>query len=172
MSTLKVNTITNTAGNADIANVGKIVQVVQATTNSAVTNTTTTFEDTNLTANITPSSNSNKILIIISQSFRVANGTAAGGGIQILRGSTVIQNATPSDGVGPAQYYFGNFGASSNIYMRHNTHILDSPSTTSATTYKTQFRLYSAGTGRDMQANPSLASSNGDSYITLMEVSA
>ena len=113
------------------------------------------------------------MLIIISQSFRVANGTAAGGGIQILRGSTVIQNATPSDGVGSQHnIILGNFGASSNIYMRHNTHIVDSPSTTSSTTYKTQFRLYSAGTGRDMQANPALASSNGDSYITLMEVSA
>ena len=151
---------------------GKILQVIHATTSSPASSTTASFIDSNLTATITPSSTSSKVLVIISQSFRIANGTAAGGGIQTLRNSTVIQAASPSDSVGPAQYYIGNFGASSNFYTRHNTHILDSPSTTSATTYKTQFRLYSVGTGRVMDANPGLASDDGDSYITLMEVAA
>ena len=39
MSTLKVNTITNTSGNPDVANMGKIVQVVQNISNSVVTTT-------------------------------------------------------------------------------------------------------------------------------------
>ena len=164
------NIVLNSNGTTAIP--GHIIQVVHATTNTPASSTTATFIDSNLTATITPSSTSSKVLVIISQSFRIANGTAAGGGIQTLRDSTVIQAASPSDSVGPAQYYIGNFGASSNFYSRHNTHIVDSPTYNlgDSITYKTQFRLYSTGTGRVMDANPGLASSDGDSYITLMEV--
>jgi len=151
---------------------GKVLQVIHGTTSSPVSSTTATFLDSNLSATITPSATSSKVLVIISQTFRIAGGGAAGGGIRILRGSTVIQAATPSDANGPAQYYIATFGASSNFYGVHNNHILDSPSTTSATTYKTQFRMYNPTTGSDMQANPGLSSLNGSSYITLMEVAA
>ena len=48
---------------------GKILQVVTATTSTQATNTSQTFADTNLTASITPSATSSKILIMISQAY-------------------------------------------------------------------------------------------------------
>ena len=66
MSTLKVNTITNVAGNADISNVGKVVQIVSSTKTDTASTTSTSFTDTGISASITPSSSSNKILILAS----------------------------------------------------------------------------------------------------------
>ena len=176
MSTLKVDTITNTAGNADIANVGKIVQVVQSQTTTTASNTTITMADTNLSGSITPSSTSNKILVYITQSFQIKMTTAVGGGFQLLRGSTVVHKAAPFSTDGstnvPIQLYFANFASNANFYAYHNMHFLDSPSTTSATTYKTQMAITLAGSGREIIAQPTGTNSNGISTITLMEVSA
>lgn len=105
---------------------GSIVQTVQTTASSEWYNSSAaTFEDvTGQSITITPSSSSNKILITLS-AWGIING-AGGMGIRLLRGSTSIHqmeslvNSTPwSQGC----YSFS---------------FLDSPSTTSATTYKIQ----------------------------------
>ena len=49
------------------AGFGKIGQVIQATTSSEVTNTSASYADTGLSASITPSSTSSKVLILIDQ---------------------------------------------------------------------------------------------------------
>ena len=164
MSQLKVNSIIPVGGVAS-GQGGGIIQVVQNTTSTHASNTTTTFADTNLSASITPTSTSSKILIVISQTARVLMTGATGGGFQILRGSTVIQ--TPD----PVQHYYANLVSNVNVYFIHNAHMIDTPSTTSATTYKTQMAVVLAGSSREIEAQPEGASGNGLSTMTLFEVS-
>jgi hypothetical protein len=115
---------------------GSVVQTVFASHDSQVNNNTSTFADTGLTAAITPTSSSNKILVTVMQNgvYKDQN-AAAGCQIQLLRASTVIsqlsKRAGGDNGTGTAATMsIGTVGVS----------ILDSPSTTSATTYKTQFK--------------------------------
>ena len=114
---------------------GTVIQTVFATHETQVSNTTSTFADTGLTATITPTSSSNKILVTVMQNGVYKDGSAAAGcQIQLLRGSTAIsqlsKRAGGDNGTGTAATMsIGTVGAS----------ILDSPNTTSSTTYKTQF---------------------------------
>jgi len=153
---------------------GSIIQVVQSSATSKVSNTTTTFVDSGLSGTITPSSTSSKILVFIVHSVNLKQSTANGGGFQILRGSTVIQEAAPIDSLSrPIQIYFGNLASSMDFYFHHPIQVLDSPSTTSATTYKTQMRLAISGNSREIQAQPQTdGSTDGISRMTLFEVSA
>ena len=153
---------------------GNILQVVQSSATSKVSNTTTTFADSGLSATITPTSSSNKILVLLVQSVNLKMTSAVGGGFQILRGSTVIQEAGAIDSSNrPIQIYIGNFPSSTDWYFHHPMQVLDSPSTTSAITYKTQMRLAIDGSQREIQAQPQTTGSiDGISRMTLMEVSA
>ena len=85
-----INAITGTIPQGNIANAslgavtalptglgGKVLQVVQATDGTEKSTTNTSFQDTSLSVNITPSSTSNKILII--GSLRIKSETASGG---------------------------------------------------------------------------------------------
>ena len=144
---------------------GNVIQVVQATTQTSVTNATTTFADSGLTANITPSSSSSKILVLVSQNFYVSlvSGSSQFGGLQIVRNSTAIY--TPAqDGTSSFDYGISTGGTVAQLYTRYAVCYLDSPATTSSTTYKTQMRVYYP-TGVISAQN-----SNGTSSIILMEV--
>ena len=144
---------------------GRILQVVHANQASAVESTNTAaYTDTGLTGTITPTSASSTILVMISQNFRLAsatNGGQNGGSIQILRGST---NITTNQ---QAYLFYNSNGQSASLfnYLNYSHQILDAPSTTSATTYKTQQITY--GTGTSIFANYS-----GVSRITLLEIAA
>ena len=153
---------------------GSVIQVVQSSATSTVSNTTTTFADSGLSGTITPTSSSSKILVYIVQSVNLKQTSAVGGGFQILRGSTVIQEAAAIDASSrPIQIYFGNVASSVNWYFHHPLQVLDSPSTTSATTYKTQMRLAISGSSREISAQPQTDGSiDGISRMILMEVSA
>jgi hypothetical protein len=119
----------------------KIVQVVSATYSTATSSSSSTYIDTGLTATITPTSASNTILVMVAQNglYRTGTSNIQCMGIRLLRGaSNIAQIATNLDFTGTTlEHYFG--GTASISY-------LDSPATTSATTYKTQFRQ-SSGTG-------------------------
>ena len=105
---------------------GSVVQVVQTTTTSAWHSTAaTTWEDvTGQTITITPSSTSNKVLITLSAWGIILN--PFGCGIKLLRGSTDIHQMESY--VTDSQWSQGCYTFS----------YLDSPATTSATTYKIQ----------------------------------
>jgi hypothetical protein len=137
---------------------GKIVQVVSASYSTPTTNTSTSYADTGLTATITPTSASNKILVMVAQNGLERSGTSANQcmGIKLLRGATdIAQIATNQDFTGTTQNHY--FGGAAIDYM-------DSPATTSATTYKTQFNQ-NAGSGTlTVQINSSV------STMILMEV--
>jgi hypothetical protein len=145
---------------------GRVLQVVYATSDTFVTNATTTYEDTTLTATITPSSTSSKVLVLVDQSIRVARGADnAYGGLRLLRDATVIY-APFEDPNGPYEYGLIVEGADSiDIYTRAHFSLLDSPLTTSATTYKTQFRPYQTTLFGSMAVQESL-----ESRITLLEI--
>jgi len=120
---------------------GKVLQVVQGTTSTEVSTSATTWIDGGLSASITPSSTSSKILVSFAANIRVGTGADIQGGLRLVRGaSTVIQNY--------GNNVFGVYDAGENplFYGSFMGTYLDSPSTTSATTYKYQGRNYSDGT--------------------------
>jgi hypothetical protein len=140
---------------------GKVLQVVNATYGTTVTVTTASFTDTGLTATITPTSATSKVLILINQ-FTVAErgGARAYGGWQYLRGATVLNT-------GGIVYGTYTGGANSSWAGFVSASWLDSPATTSATTYKTQGRPYDTDLSGNVTYNNTFYSS-----ITLMEIGA
>lgn len=141
---------------------GKVLQVIYGSTTTITDITsTTTYADTTLTATITPSAASSKVLILTSQAALVFSSSPLGHGTRILRDSTVIfTGGTSSDGS------FDVSGANTPyIGDRFSLAYLDSPNTTSATTYKTQGKLSSGNTVRYQAAN-------AESTIILMEIGA
>jgi len=116
----------------DLRGAFRILQVVTATYSTAETVSTNTFAATSLSASITPSDSANKILIYVDipfQSQRPTSGNNSGngqyeitrGGSQILQSNSLVINGA----------------ATTNVTL--TTHVslvyLDSPATTSATTY-------------------------------------
>lgn len=141
---------------------GSTLQVIQNSTSTTVSSTSLSYVDTNLSATITPKYSTSKILIMISQQCSWSHSSANGLGINLLRGSTTLHESI-ADATGP----FESYSSSTNLYMRHNLTYLDSPISTSALTYKTQIRPYSAGT---VAAQGSAGVTPGKSYIILMEI--
>jgi hypothetical protein len=122
---------------------GKVLQVVQATYSTATTINGGALADTGLSASITPSASTSKVLILVSQYYKntsSAGATEVGAQMKLLRGASGIAG----DGT---NLYFEYFTGPSSTYDKRfiwNLHYLDSPATTSATTYKTQAKNYSA----------------------------
>ena len=138
---------------------GAVLQVVSATYSTQVTNATQTNVDSGLTATITPSSATSKILCIVNMAG-LYNGNAASVShkLQLIRGATnIVQFAT-----------YTNFISSAvQLLTQAGTNYLDSPSTTSATTYKVQFCKADAAAG-----TISVQQNSDTSTITLMEIAA
>ena len=144
---------------------GNILQVVSATTSTEVSNTTTTYVDTGLSATITPASTANKILVIIDQSWNANRGVSDPGfGLKILRNSTTIHE--PQTTSIPLTWYID---VGTNPYGRTHMTILDSPSSTSAVVYKTQGRPSLTTNSGVVNFQPNI-STPGTSRIILMEV--
>ena len=114
----------------------KISQVLQTTFASQTSSSSTTYADTGLTGSITPSLNTSKVLVIVSIPIAKTAGNDQNGiYLNIVRGATQIVE------VGHVNLYTGtaiaNYGIATFAY-------LDSPATTSSTTYKMQFKNESA----------------------------
>jgi hypothetical protein len=138
---------------------GKVLQVVNATYATEFTSSSSTFADTGLTATITPSSASSKVLVLVSANGIGKNFVDTAFGGRVLRGATSIIGF---EGGG------GNTGSTArNIVGGTSVSYLDTPATTSATTYKVQ------GQSTD---NAATAYMNwrgyGASTITLLEIGA
>lgn len=119
---------------------GKILQVVQGTLTSSTTITSATLTDTGLTATITPSSTSSKILVMVTMSWTGAGTNQLGTVASLLRGSTEIfvGDAAGSRNRATAGLPPSNAGGTTSSQDVFAVNYLDSPSTTSATTYKVQ----------------------------------
>lgn len=142
------------------AGAGKVLQVVEATYSGNDTYSSGTFTDTGLTLTITPSAATSKVLVFVAQYLYITstNNTNTSG-MKLLRGATEIFDAH-----GTADLAFRVDGANIGIYATFMK--LDSPATTSATTYKTQIR--------DTALNTTVYSSNAGetSVMIAMEIGA
>ena len=147
---------------ATAAGGGKLLQVVTAVNTTSYYSTSATYGDTGLTATITPTSASSTILVMVSQFCRaVRNSTQQGFGIKLFRDATDIWENP----------YAGSIAASASTIEVHGVIpviYIDSPATTSATTYKTQGKPYDNSSGGSaeyqFQSKPST--------ITLFEIGA
>lgn len=156
------NTTTQVSG-------GKVIQVVYGSTTSQVSGTTVSYTDTGVSASITPLFSNSKILVITTiDAFYSGSQNQAGGGIRLLRGSTVISYPVENTSNNP---YGTAVGTVTNGFcgLRETITVLDSPSTTSSTTYKTQIAsILSNVTFWVNKAD----GTNPISTITLMEIAA
>jgi hypothetical protein len=150
-----------------------VLQVVQASVTTTATNTSTTFADSNLTASITPTLATSKILVIVNQCmFNTRNPTGIGErgcNVRLVRGSTTIVDYTLSSdgGFNYSRIRTGGTEADRNAlrFIQPITY-LDSPATTSSTTYKTTFN---DGYG-NQDASTSCQPNSLPSTITLLEI--
>jgi len=162
-----INLATNTTGTLAVANggtgltsgfvngttnVGKILQVQSQTLASEASTNSTSFSDTGLTINITPSAATSKILVMVSLGmiYSTSNSEMQ---LKLFRGSTdlgrFVVNSAP-----------GVVACGSGINQ------LDTPNSTSQQTYKVQFK-YNAGGG-----NVYICINNSSASITAMEIAA
>jgi hypothetical protein len=137
---------------------GSVLQVVNATNSTYATTTSTTYADTGLTASITPSSSSSKILVIVSLNGVGKNGFNTTPKYQLVRNSTAILGIDNSSGFTGTTGY-GICSTTANY--------LDSPSTTSATTYKVQYAIEASGGTAYFNFYLNIIT---NSTITLMEI--
>ena len=115
---------------------GKVLQVVTGETTTNTQITSTSYTDTSLTANITPSATSSKILVLVSQNVQMERQTyEINTFLQLLKDSTTISVKTVGVGTGAAN----GQGCRHTFAIAH----LDEPSTTSQITYKTQGKVNS-----------------------------
>jgi hypothetical protein len=151
-----VNQITDDAITDAKLPAGSVLQVVSAASSTAQTVATDIWTDTGLTASITPSSSSSKIkvdYVFLSIYFALAQ---AGASFRVVRDSTALY--TPSAG-------YAIWSTTASWYGNYSDMELDSPSTTSAITYKIQVRCY--------QSAKAILISDSSYYrnsITLMEI--
>lgn len=138
---------------------GKVLQVISDTTQTRVANATQSFVDTGLEITITPTSATSKILIMITADSYKTDGNANNAIIwRLFRGATRIQGTQDDKYTGTALIQMNTWSC---IY-------LDSPATTSATTYKLQFANINASATVAIVPN----SNDGQGNMTLMEIGA
>jgi len=114
---------------------GSVLQVVQGTTQTQYS-MTTTYADVGLSVNITPTASDSNIFILVNSQIYIA---ANGYGTRLLRDSTVIFTAAGSDSNGPFEGYAG-----ASMHHRTGYNFLDTGRSagTSQITYKLQGRKY------------------------------
>ena len=145
----------------DVSAPGHVIQVVQGVITANASITANSMTDTGISQAITPKSASSKVLVLINAALGISSTNGAEVHVQIVRGSTSIRLYERA-----IHHYIqsggNNHGANSASFC-----FLDSPNTTSATTYKLQGRTDS-GTLRinDYYSG----NNNGASTITLMEI--
>ena len=139
---------------------GSVLQVVSASSgNETVTSSSSYVDVGSLSATITPSSTSSKILVLATLNGCLKNASNTSLKANIVRGSTQLQQMTAITMTTDSNAYIG-VGTVSGEH-------LDSPNTTSATTYKCQ--IASVAGSANVRVN---TSDNGGatSTITLMEI--
>ena len=135
---------------------GKVLQVVYGSTTTEKVVSSATFVDTGLSASITPSATSSKVLVIceIASCGKASSNTRVV--LKLLKGSSDL--ITFAQEVGETQ------NTNANKVGNSGTSYLDSPNTTSSTTYKVQMNS-GAGTSYGQTGGSAAVST-----MTLMEI--
>jgi hypothetical protein len=139
-----------------LTGVGKVLQVLHFQASTQVTNATTSYVDTGVTLTITPSSTASKVLVIHATQFYVPT-TPKQVELNLVRGSTVVQHS--------GYLAYSNATGGTMDTLTHT--LLDSPATSSAITYKVEFR---DRTGAAVHAQYDDGGGDCISTITLMEI--
>ena len=137
---------------------GSVLQVVNTKYATQVSTGAQSFTDSGLSGIITPSSTSSKILVTVNQYLLFTFDTTSSrkGYVTLLNGSSVIGQQS--------EYYFEDSNQPYAHPIFHNVTFLDSPSTTSAVTYKTQMKV------SDGSCDVYAQHAGAPSWITLMEI--
>tara|TARA_R100001015_G_C4558351_1_gene118731 strand:+ start:307 stop:831 length:525 start_codon:yes stop_codon:yes gene_type:complete len=157
---------------------GKILQIQSTTKTDTFSESLSQAEfsgDTGLNVTITPSSSSNKILIFASVSMSCSNDNR--NGVILYRGGSPLDGARGAESSPKQRVSSASFNSSTSFMSHHSLNHLDSPNTTSATTYG--IRL-SHGRNSTASAFMNIAGTDGSgsdrmraaSFITVMEVAA
>ena len=162
---------------ATTANAGKILQVIQAVKKNRQTiNSTTLVDITGMSVSITPSSASNKVLVNYSL---VVFSNAVYYALRLLRNSdsTIFIGDENPSATSQNRASFGSYDSSYVIADTIAQSFLDSPNTTSATTYKLQAyspysSAYTIGINSGVALDNYTYMNNCVSTITAMEVAA
>lgn len=159
---LKVNSGATAPEWAAPAGGGKVLQVVSATTTTETAINTATFTDTTITATITPTLATSKILILVSASVLIqeSSSTEIANQARLMRGASAIQTWS-----GNGFMKIGGASGTLRLIGVYAMTYLDSPATTSATTYKVQSLAMAGLTGTIWQRD-----SQQPSTITLLEI--
>jgi hypothetical protein len=142
---------------------GKILQVVNTTlTSGNFTTSSTSFVDvTNLNVSITPAATGSRIMVFLTATCSAS--ASSGGNVDmrfaLVRGSTTITEARFD--------LENNTGSSTSLGLPITLHYVDSPSTTSSTTYKVQVRYVNFSSSVTVQAN-----TTNKAMLTVMEIGA
>mgnify|MGYP003149813474 CR=1 FL=1 len=136
--TLASGTMLATDGDGSgLSGVGKILQVQHDIHTGTASTTSTSYQDIPLEITITPSSTSNKILCFANLASIATSGSGTSAiSVRIVRDTTEIATTTN----------FGFGQTTSTNYFTLGLHNEDSPSSTSALTYKVQFKNREANT--------------------------
>jgi len=180
-SLLKVDEIQDAAGKKILQNTGSILQVVSdtfsGTESTTVKASSGSFADSSLSASITPTSSSSKILIIAM--VNVGGSSTADGNpiLRLRRGTTSIAVGDSAGSRVLTTNGRSSAGMDTNTICMTTINWLDSPATTSATTYTVQFAVRGTGS-QTAYINRTHTDANTAEYqrtascLTLIEVSA
>ena len=172
MSQIRTNSIVPSGGIPAGASGGGIIQCVQVTVTATDSTTSTTYTDVGgMSASITPRSTSNKILVVMTIGSQGAQTTPRPLIYRVLRGATAIGQGLTDRG-GSCSFSSVNYTAGY-VAGGYTWTFLDSPATTSSTTYKLQWKTYSntAYFNRGNETGTGSYNVNGSSRVLLMEVS-
>ena len=136
---------------------GSVLQIIQSSNTSAVSTTSISFVTTGFSATITPKFSTSKILALVSCGNVYQSLSGAAGNLNLYRGSTAL-----AAGIFGFSLIYNSVGVSE---IGQSFNYLDSPATTSATTYTI---YYSTSVGGTFYIN----TNNGVANIILMEIAA
>lgn len=157
-STINVDNIAEATSGNGVQIPNHVVQVVTSTTSTEVTNNTTSEVATGLSVAITPSSSSSKVFALVT--LPIQWGSNSGNitvDYNLKRGSTIIGKSDSMVNVNAIVQLQGEVSIS----------VLDSPSTTSATTYSVTFQ---ETTQTNRYGSTMVCAGNSTATLTLMEI--
>jgi len=142
---------------------GSVLQVVQATYTTATSTTSTSFVTTGLSTSITPSSSTSKILVLMNMGDVASQNSGAGVN---AAGFTLYKNGSNLTSNLGAQISYNSISTSGLTIVGFSSAYLDSPATTSSTTYAVFFKTAGAVSTVTVFRDGTLG------VITLMEIAA
>ena len=150
--------ITFPSGSGTQAAQSKVLQVVNATYSTSTSSTSASWVSTGLTATITPLFSTSKIFVIATCAFQNSNSSNG-----VL--ATIFRGTTSGTNLGNSSEGFGNISATGQLILPTTLSVLDSPATTSSTTYTLAFYVRGGPTGYAQNGS-------APSQMTLMEIAA